>query len=135
MNHDISVGLTHTLKTAVTHDLTASVIGSGHLDVYATPQMIAKMEQAAEACVIDGLLPGFGTVGTLVSVSHVAATPVGMTVTTTATLREIDGRRLIFDVEAHDGAELIGRGTHERFIIQRDRFMEKVNMKTKREQL
>ena len=129
MEHNIKVGMTYNFERVVTKELSAETVGSGNVAVFATPCMITMMERAAEQCVINNLAEGFGTVGTLVNVEHCAATPLGMKVTAKAMLRQIDGRKLIFDVEAHDERELIGRGTHERFIIQKEKFMARVNSK------
>jgi fluoroacetyl-CoA thioesterase len=119
----ISVGATGTKKLTVAAEHTAAAWGSGLLDVLSTPHMVALMEGAAVNAV-DPLLPdGFRTVGTRLDVSHVAATPVGQEVTARAELIAIDGRRLVFRVEATSGAGVIGEGTHERFIIEVERFM------------
>ena len=129
MEHRIQVGMTYQVAQKVTADNTASAFGSGGIEVFATPCMILYMEQAAMMAVEEYLAEGCTTVGTRVDIEHCAATPIGMAVTAKATLREIDGRRLIYDVEARDEKELIGRGTHERFIIDKDRFMAKINSK------
>jgi predicted thioesterase len=87
--------------------------------------MIGLMENAALRCV-DPLLPeGWATVGTHLDVKHMAATPVGMTVTAKAELQEIDGRRLVFRVEAFDEREKVGEGSHERYIINLPKFLAK----------
>jgi predicted thioesterase len=129
MQHDIIAGMEYVKELTVTRELTAAVVGSGQIAVFATPSMILLMEQAAELAVINALPDGCATVGTLVNIEHAAATPVGMKVTATAVLKEIDGRKLVFDVEASDEREVIGRGVHERFIIQKDKFMARVNAK------
>ena len=99
--------------------------GSGALRVFSTPYMIALMEGAAVDAV-DPLLPaGSQTVGTRVDVRHLAASPVGSTVVAQAELIEVDGRKLTFHVQAHDDGGLVGEGTHERFIIQVERFMQR----------
>lgn len=119
----LKVGLTATVATEVTEANTAIAYGSGGVKVFATPAMIGLMESAALSCV-DPLLPtGMATVGTKVEVSHVAATPIGMKVQAQAELLEIDGKRLVFRVEAYDDAGLIGEGKHERFIIDLERFI------------
>ena len=99
---------------------TADAYGSGELSVFATPAMIALMESVASE-----LEDGQSTVGTLVDVKHVAATPVGMQVTCISELTEIDRRRLVFRVTASDACGLIGEGIHERFIIDKEKFLEK----------
>lgn len=116
-------------EVVVTEELTAMRIGSGLLPVYATPMMIALMENTAANSVQPYLEEGQGTVGTRVDVSHLAATPLGMTVRVETELTEIDRRRLVFSVHAFDDAGLIGEGTHERFIVNNEKFMLKANSK------
>lgn len=113
----------------VTEDKTAAVMGSGELAVFATPAMIALMENTASKSVADALEPGQGTVGTLIDVKHVAATPVGMEVTCETKLVEVDRKRLVFEVKAYDAAGVIGEGMHERFIIDNEKFMAKAEAK------
>ena len=115
----MEIGIKGRAETVVNHENTAKFVGSGELEVFATPQMIALMEQAAASSVAGELEEGQGTVGTLLNVSHDAATP----------LVEVDRRRLVFDVKAYDECGLIGQGKHERFIIQNDKFLAKVNAK------
>ena len=91
--------------------------------------MIALMEKCASACVAPALEAGKTSVGTMLNVKHVSASPIGIKITCTATLTEIDGRRLVFHVEASDEAGLIGEGTHERFIVDSDRFLAKCQSK------
>lgn len=129
MEHNIQVGMEHTVEYTVTMELSAEAVGSGSLPVYATPYMIALMEKASEQCVIGGLADGFGTVGTEVDIKHIAATPLGMKVTAHAVLKEINGRQLVFDVRVCDEKEEIGNGSHTRFIIDKAKFMERVNAK------
>ena len=125
----LKAGMKGRAETVVSHENTAKKLGSGTLDVFATPSMVALMEQAAWTCVADALEPGMGTVGTLMQVKHVAATPLGMRVTAECELTEVDGRRLVYKVEAFDEAGLIGSGTHERFIIHNEKFMAKTESK------
>lgn len=125
----LETGITAKQTITVTEQMTAKVLGSGKLDVYATPSMIALMENTASNSVEDCLEEGQGTVGTLLNVKHLSATPVGMDVTCETTLIEIDRKRLVFEVKAYDAAGLIGEGVHERFIIANERFMEKANSK------
>lgn len=108
---------------------TALSVGSGSLKVYATPSMLALMEKAACEAITTHLNDGETTVGTLLNVKHLAATPVGMKVTATAKLIERDGRKLSFEVKAYDESGLIGEGSHERFIVLSDRFTEKTYLK------
>ena len=125
----LETGLKLTLTKTVTEDKTARVMGSGTLDVFATPAMIALMEETAYKAVQESLDKGMGSVGTYLDVKHLAATPLGMTVTCEAELCEIDNRRLVFTVKAYDEAGLIGEGRHERFIVQNEKFMAKTNAK------
>ena len=113
----------------VTEDKLARNVGSGLVRVYATAMMIALTEKAAVLSVEPFLEEGQGTVGTLVNMSHVSATPLGMKVWAATELVEIDRRKLTFKVAAYDERGLIGEGTHERFIIDNRRFQEKAESK------
>ena len=119
------------LTFPVTETLTAKTVGSGTLDVLATPVMIARMEQAAWTAVAPSLSPEEGTVGTWMNVKHLSATPIGVEVTCRAELTEVDGRRLVFRVTAQDSQGLVGEGIHERVIVQNDRFLTKAQKKRK----
>ena len=110
-------------KTIVTEEKTARFMGSGTLEVFATPAMIALMEHTAYESVAPYLEPGKGTVGTLMNVKHVSATPCRMKVTCETELIEINGRELIFSVKAWDEKGLIGEGEHRRFIIDEEKFL------------
>ena len=125
----MEIGIKGRVETVVNDGNTAKFVGSGALDVFATPNMIGLMEQAAQASVAPYLEEGQGTVGTKIEVSHDAATPLGMKVWAESELIEIDRRRLVFEVKAYDEAGLIGQGRHERFIIQNEKFLAKVNAK------
>lgn len=105
---------------------TALAVGSGNLNVFATPMMVALMEEAACNALADFLTDEESTVGTLVHVSHVSPTPVGDTVTATATVTAVEKRKIIFYLTAKDGHHTIGTGTHERFVINAKSFMEKL---------
>lgn len=120
-------GLTYTSRVTVDAENIAAAMGSGNLEVFATPAMIALMENAAMSAVAGSLPEGTTTVGTLVNVVHARATPLSDTVSATAVLQETDGRRLIFHVTASDSHGVIGEGVHERFIVDAARFMDKVN--------
>ncbi len=120
-------GVTGEATTMVVHENTAAHVGAGGVEVFATPMMIALMENAAWRAVADSLEEGNVTVGTLVHVLHLAATPLGQQVRATAELIEIDGRRLVFKVEAYDEKRKIGEGQHERFIVNLERFMQSVD--------
>ena len=122
-------GLASECQLLVREENTAIHLGSGDVSALATPEMIRLMEKASVAAV-DPLLPeGYKTVGILVNVRHLAATPMGMKVRVRAELVEVDGRRLVFHVEAHDEVEKVGEGEHHRMIIDAKRFGEKVSEK------
>lgn len=127
----ISPGIKGHLEQIVTDEVCADRIGSGLVKVFATPMMIALIEQTCNESVVPYLEEGQGTVGTHIDVSHSSATPVGMKVWCDSQLIEVDRRRLLFRVAAYDGCGLIGEGTHERFIIDRDKFQAKVQAKKK----
>ncbi len=105
---------------------TAARYGSGLVEVYATPALIALMEKTCLTSVLEFLPEGHGTVGTRINVAHSKATPVGMRVVCESELVEVDRRRLVFAVVARDEKGEIGRGTHERFIIDTEKFMAKL---------
>ena len=120
---DIKIGISGTSTTKVCKENCASLMGSGALDVFATPAVVAYMEMAACYAVNDLLEEGLSTVGTKIDIAHIKASPIGETITAKATLKEIDGRRLVFDVTASDSKGEIANGTHERFIIKVDKFL------------
>lgn len=127
----LTIGLTGQIREVVAAPRMAPAVGSGRAPVFATPSMVALMEGAAVAAV-DALLPsGHQTLGMHLDVVHSAATPEGLTVTATATLQAIDGRKLTFTVEAHDGVEPIGRGTHTRVVVDDARFLARLAAKSK----
>jgi fluoroacetyl-CoA thioesterase len=113
----------------VTEEMTAEKLGSGKLPVYATPNMITLIENTASASVEEYLEEGQGTVGTFVNVKHLAATPIGMSVTCETELTQVDRKRLVFETKVYDESELIGEGIHERFIIDKEKFMKKAEGK------
>ena len=110
----LKAGIIKEITEKVTDKNTAKTMKSGELNVYATPAMIALMEQAAYTSVADELEEGQGSVGTLMNVKHISATPVGMEVTAKSELVEIDGRRLVFQVEAFDERGKIGEGATQK---------------------
>ena len=125
----IPIGTKGEKKLRVTGDITVSFLGPDSPHVLGTPFMILYMEYTARDSVLPHLDPGFDTVGTLVNVRHLAATPPGMEVTFRSELLEVDNRRLIFRVEAFDEKEKIGEGTHERAIVNIERFAARVEAK------
>lgn len=125
----ITTGIKGRLEQTVTDQLTAAHIGSGLVKVFATPMMIALIEQTCYESVLPYLEEGQGTVGTLVNVTHSAATPVGMRVWCESQLVKVDRRRLVFEVKAYDECGLIGEGRHERFVIDSAKFQAKIDAK------
>ena len=125
----VEIGMKGRAETVVTRDNTAQAVGSGLVPVFATPCMVALMENAAVDAVQARLAPDEGTVGTRLDVTHDAATPISMRVWAEAELTAVEGRRLTFAVSAWDEAEKIGGGTHERFIIRPERFLAKAQNK------
>lgn len=121
------IGTKHEVKATVTDEVTAAKMKSGSLAVLATPFMVALMEQAAAELCEKFTQEGISTVGTSLNIKHLAPTPVGAEVKAVAELLSFDGRKAELKVEAYDEIGLIGEGTHERFTIKIDRFMEKAN--------
>lgn len=104
----------------------ARVVGSGTLDVFATPAMVALMEQAAMKAVVPYLAEGETTVGSQMNCSHLAPSPVGAIIEATAEVVEVEGRKITFAVEAYCGEQLIGNGIHVRYVVDAERFMSKM---------
>ena len=122
----LQVGLKHTSTLVVTDDVTAVKIGSGDMAVLATPAMMALMENAAMLAVADELPEGCTTVGGHIASSHLKPSKVGDTVTATAEVVKVDGKKIEFKVSACSGDMLIGEGSHLRFVVDRERFMSKL---------
>lgn len=125
----LETGIKGRQEVIVTKGNTAAALGSGLLDVFATPAMIALMECTAWKSVADQLGEDEGTVGTHLDVAHLSATPLGMKVYCESELVQVDGRKLVFKVAAYDEAGLIGEGTHERFIVKNEKFQAKAEAK------
>ena len=123
----LETGIKGTRTVTVNEENTAKAMGSGTLDVFATPALIALMEETCWRSVANELEEGSGTVGTLLEIKHTAPTPVGMKVTCESTLTEVDGRRLVFEVIARDAKGVVGEGKHERFVVQNEKFQVKAN--------
>lgn len=129
----LKIGIHGQSCSVVDESVTARVMGSGSLDVYATPAMIALIEKTAMLSVAPELEPWQGTVGTDLKVQHLASTPVGMKVTAKTELVEVDRRRLVFSAEVYDEVGLVGKGTHERFVIDEAKFQAKTDAKNRPE--
>ena len=128
---DIQLGLVGESTTTVTDDLLATRLGTGSVDVYATPAMVALMGEAAVSAIARLLPEGQSSVGIALDVKHLAATPPGAQVRAVAKVVGVEGRKVTFDVQAWDEHELIGKGTHTRFVIDVARFVERVQSKAK----
>ena len=122
----MNTGYFYTSTTVVNNNNTAKTLGSGDMDVFATPAMVALMENAAMNAVAPHLEEGQTTVGTQISTSHIKASALGATITATAVLTAVDGRSLTFEITARDGENVIGEGIHTRFIVDRERFLSKL---------
>lgn len=120
---ELKLGSTGRAEKVVDQANTARTMGSGTLDVFATPALVAMMEEAAVNALV--LEDGQSSVGVSLNIKHLAATPLGLKVWATAELIEIDRRRLVFKVDAFDEKEQIGSGIHERFLIDAEKFMSK----------
>ncbi len=125
----LNIGLKGRAEEIVTKENTAIRMCSGTVEVYATPCMIALIEKAASNSVLPLLEEGFSTVGTELHVKHLAATPIGMKVWAESELIEVDNRKLLFIAKVYDEKGLIGEGTHERFIINIEKFLKKAESK------
>lgn len=122
----LEVGLKYQSRVVVSEHNTALKLGSGDMEVFATPAMIALMENAAMNAVASYLDMGATTVGTMMKSSHIKASALGANIVAEAELVAIDGRRLCFAVKAWDDRGVIGEGEHERFIVDRERFLSKL---------
>ncbi len=126
---EIKPGLVGESTQMVTKEVTAASFGSGLVPAFATPAMVALMENASVNAIQKHLAAGQTSVGIEVSVKHLAATPVGMHVRARAQVLSVDGRRVSFAVQAWDDREKIGEGTHQRMIVDEARFNERIKQK------
>ena len=122
---EITIGLKGQASTLVEREDTAQEVGSGSLLVYATPCMVTLMEGAACDAIADFLPEDKTSVGTMLNISHVAATPVGLEVRAEAEVTAVEGSKLTFQISAYDESGLIGEGTHQRVIVNTQRFLDK----------
>ena len=125
MEYDTLKGLRHSETLVVEHKDTAAVYGSGALEVFATPAMIALMEKTCLESVADKVGEGNTTVGIAVNIKHMKASPVGVAIRCEAEIVEVDRRRLVFAVRCLEGETLVGEGIHERFVVDSQKFMSK----------
>ncbi len=123
----MEAGIKNEKSIVVTDEVTASKVGSGLLPVYATPSMIALMEGTCAESVQPYLAEGEGTVGVGVDIKHIAATPVGKTVRCESLLKEVNGKKLVFEVNVYDEKGLVGTGIHKRAIINNEAFMARLS--------
>lgn len=127
MNSKLEVGLTYKSEHVVGKNDTAISVGSGSLEVFATPCMISLMENSAMMAVENLLDEEFTSVGTHLDIKHLSATPLGRKVYSIATLKEVDGKKLKFWIEAFDEKTKIGEGFHSRFVVGKEKFMLRIN--------
>ena len=125
----LTTGIKGNRELVVTKELTAQAMGSGELPVFATPAAVALAEETAWRSVAAELEPGQGTVGTLLQIEHISATPVGMKVRCETELTEIDRRKLTFSVMVCDEAGVVANGTHCRFIVENEKFLGRAEKK------
>ncbi len=126
---NIEIGLKGRAETAVTPENTAAAMGSGLVPVFATPAMVALMEQAAASSLTPFLKEGQGSVGVHLDITHQSATPVGLKVWAESQVTAVEGKQITFSVAAYDEAGLIGQGTHKRACITVERFLAKTEQK------
>ena len=122
----IEIGLTYTSQLTVTDAVTAVTMGSGDMPVLATPAMMALMENAAMLAVAGHLPEGCTTVGGHISSSHLRPSKLSDTITATATVTRVEGKKIEYRIEAHCGDTLLGEGTHLRFIVDKEKFMSRL---------
>ena len=120
-------GLSYTSRVEVALDNCAVTMGSGDLEVFATPAMVALMENAAMNAVAEALPEGSTTVGAAMNTSHIKPSGIGAEVSATATLTSVEGRKLTFEVVASDNEGTIGEGTHVRYVVDREKFMSRIH--------
>ncbi len=128
---ELRAGLVGEVTQKVTHEMTAAAHGSGLVPAFATPMMVALMENASVVALVKALPPGQTSVGIDVAIKHLAATPVGMNVRARSQVTAVEGRKVTFKVEAWDDAEKIGEGTHQRMVVDDAKFRERFEQKMK----
>ncbi len=126
---NLSIGLRHSVQCEVDHEMTARAVGSGSLDVFSTPSLLALMECAAFELAEKGLDRGLTTVGASIELKHMSPTPVGMIVMAEAVIKSLFDSRIVFNITAYDKEGIVAEATHTRFIVERKRFMRIVDKK------
>ncbi len=126
------IGVTNKHQFTVTENHTAITLESGNANVLSTPYLVAMLEKAAHELCFPYLEDGTATVGTEMNLKHLAATPVGMKVTVSATVTEWEGRKIVFSLEAYDEAEKIAEGTHTRFVVMKEKFQTRCDAKSQK---
>jgi len=129
MDQEALLGKKGEARCLVQESNTAERFASGAVPVFGTPALVGLMEQAAIDAISSHVPGGHTTVGTRIDLRHIAPTPIGMTVRAVATLAQVDGRRLVFRVEAFDDCEKVGEAVHERYIVDQERFLKKAGSK------
>lgn len=129
MMKNIKLGLSSLIETTAMPRDSAANFGSGNVDVYSTPSMVALMEYASKNAVDLHLPMGYTTVGISLNIKHLAATPIGARIRATAEVIAVEGKKITFKVEAFDEVEKIGEGIHERYVIELKKFMTRINNK------
>jgi predicted thioesterase len=127
---DLLIGASAELRQTVTRETLAAKVGSGSVDVFATPELVLLLEKTAVAALAEKLEDGTTTVGSALNMTHLAATPEGMQVVATAKVVKAEGRKLTFEVSAEDEHELIAEGTHTRFIVDAEKFQRRADSKS-----
>ena len=125
----IQVGMKHKESVEVTWEMTAEKLGNEGVIVFSTPEMLSFLEITCRHCVEPHLKEGEGTVGISVDLKHIASTPIGINVTCECELIEVDGKRLVFNVELWDEGEKVGKAVHERFIVDMNKLLKKIDKK------
>ena len=123
----ITLGTSLTQEKLIRHNDSAAALGSGTLEVLATPAMIAFMENTAYKCIQNMLEEDTTTVGVEINAKHIKASRIGDAISCKATVVEVEGKRIRFEIEAHDSTALIGTATHDRFIVNEEKFMNKIH--------